>query len=334
VNISNYFLAALSAIVVAGCGGGGSGGVPKNPPPNALTSSVSSLALSVQDTGTSPHLTGTPRVIVVTNTASFTAMSVTYTASSALPTGTSITPTSCGDLAPNASCTLTATPGATASATPITLSISGTNTNTLGVLVSVLTYGSGYQGGYVFAMNDTTPSSGSVGGTVAAPSDQSIGMEWSVGANDDILGIYETSSIHNAPPDVCDGNSDGVCNTREIRTRYSGITATAAGLCGTANIGGFADWYLPAICELGYGGINCGNSSAPAFQNMQTNLVDNGNNVVGLSTTQPYWSSTEDGSAPMVRAWMQNFDTLGGSFQLQSPKTSSFYVRCARALTN
>lgn len=71
--------------------------------------------------------------------------------------------------------TPSSTPSATAydtNPTPITLSISGTNTNTLTPTINVLTYGSVYQGGFVYAINDTTPNTGSISGKVASLVDQ------------------------------------------------------------------------------------------------------------------------------------------------------------------
>lgn len=57
----------------------------------------------------------------------------------------------------------------------------------------------------------------------------------------------------------------------------------AAGLC-AATISGYSDWYLPAICEMGYGVANCGTSGVPELQNMQANLV----NYNGLICSQVF----------------------------------------------
>ena len=231
-----------------------------------LTVSVSTIGLSVNDTGLNAALTGTPRLITITNTGSSAATSVSYSASPALPSGTTISPVSCGTIAASDACVLTITPGSTASATagntsptPITLSISGTNTNTLTPMVNVLTYGSVYQGGYIYAVDDTTPNTGSIGGTVVTQIDQAPrypdGVVWSSNgtdstsvSNDSIPGIAETSTTSSSVPTytaaqtsfnstyanesaypfpssgsffACDGQTDGACNSANILTLYN-----------------------------------------------------------------------------------------------------------------
>ena len=155
-----------------------------------LTASVPTLGLSVRDTTLNAALTGTPRLITITNTGANAATNVTYSPSPALPSGTTISPASCDTIPASGTCVLTITPGSTASApagntspTPITLSVSGTNTNTLTPTLNIVTYGSVYQGGYVYAVDDTTPDTGSIGGKVATLTDQatnfSPGIIWS-----------------------------------------------------------------------------------------------------------------------------------------------------------
>lgn len=228
-----------------------------------LSASLSNLALSVADSSNHPALTGTPRVISITNTGSNPALNVSYFTSS-LPSGTSILPSSCGTILPSGQCDLTITPGNTPSAAvsdtapiPITLSVSGTNTNTLTSTITILTYGSVYQGGYVYAVNDSTPNTGSIGGKVAALTDQSSATIWSsngagnVGATvsfDLIPGISETSTTSSGAPTyqlsqssfdttysnantfpfpsassffACDGATDGACNSANILTLYN-----------------------------------------------------------------------------------------------------------------
>ena len=188
---------------------------------DALTASVSTLGLSVNDTGLNAALTGRPRLITITNSGSFSATNVTYSASPALPSGTTISPASCGTIVSSGTCVLTITPGSTASAnagdtspTPITLSISGRNTNTLTPTVNILTYGSVYQGGYIYAVDDTTPDTGSIGGTVVTQTDQAdpaleslYSVVWSSNgasslsaSNDLIPGIAETSTTGSSVP--------------------------------------------------------------------------------------------------------------------------------------
>ena len=332
-----------------------------------LTTSVSSLGLSVNDTGLNAALTGTPRLITITNVGASTATNVTYTPSPALPSGTTISPASCGTIAVSDTCVLTITPGSTPSAasgdiapTPITLSISGSNTNTLTPTLNILTYGSVYQGGYIYAVDDNTPDTGSIGGKVAALTDQSTGVLWSSNGSNSvsyvaILAIDELSTPLSPSPTspsyppgtpayvACDGKSDGACNTANIVSYYnfnraSGGSAPtpldqyAAGLC-KATISGESDWYLPAICEEGYddlgSGTGCGTQASPTIQNMLSNLFDAG--VGGISGE--YWSSTEWSGDATQYAWSQTFD-LGNIPQFTFDKTyNTIRVRCSRALT-
>ena len=232
-----------------------------------LIASVPTLGLSVKDTALNAALTGKPRRIKITNIGSIAATSVTYSTSPALPSGTTIDPASCGTIAALSACELTITPGGTASATagntsptPITLSISGTNTNTLRPTLNVLTYGSVYQGGYIYAVDDTTLDTGSIGGTVVTLTDQAPrfpdGVVWSSNgagsveadvSRDSIPGIGLTSTTGTSVPTYlaaltsfnntysnpitppfpssssffsCNGRTSGACNSANILTLY------------------------------------------------------------------------------------------------------------------
>lgn len=338
------------------------------PGETTLSASVPTLGLSVNDMGVNTALIGTPRLITITNTGASPATNVTYSLSSALPSGTTISPESCGTIAVSDSCVLTITPGNTPSAapgelnpSPVTISISGTNTNVLTPTVNVLTYGSVYQGGYIYAMDDHTPVTGSVGGKVAALTDQSAGVIWSSNGSSSvsyavILGIDELSLPSQPSPTApsypsgtpayvaCDGKSDGACNTSNIISYYNfnrasgGFAPTpldqyAAGLC-KATISGMDDWYLPAICEEGYddsgiSGTGCGTQASPTIQNMLSNLFDVG--VGGI--LGEYWSSTEWSGNAAQYAWSQTFD-LGNIPQYTFDKSyNTIRVRCSRALT-
>ena len=113
----------------------------------------------------------------------------------------------------------------------------------------------------------------------------------------------------------CAGATDGACNSANILALYntyttnsnsgtvtSGATLTdsyAAGFCyGTFN--NHSDWYLPAICEMGYTGggsdAGCGaNTNSPTLQNIESSLID----IAGLSAPAGgYWSSTEESGNP------------------------------------
>lgn len=407
-NLAAAALVGAWMMLATGCGGSSSS---SRPPQTTLAISASSIALSV--TGLTEYgVSGTPssgvaRQITVTNTGSNTAINVAVS-SPTWPAGTTSS-TDCGStLTASSSCTITITPGATASSdgtspcsvgtapVPGTIQVSGDNTNTVSSNAVVLSYGCIYQGGYVYAFDDTTPTSASVGGKVAATADQASafpnGIVWSSngstgggsgGANltgtsyDAIPGIDETSTPASGSPSYatfsagfasaytnpnpfiassfgsCDGPFDGACNTNNIvafynqfitnNTAASGnpgpFTAStgptnasdyAAGLC-KQTINGHSDWYLPAQCEMGYGGsaTSCGSAGSPALQNMQSNLVDfNGLNLL----VGAYWGSTQTAVSGANGAWLQIFTGGGGIGLFAANKHAQAGVRCSRAL--
>jgi hypothetical protein len=379
-------------------------------PPGAtiLSVSISDLALSVAGLtefgvpGT--PASGVPRIITITNIGTNPAINLSVIAP-AWPAGTISSTTCTSTLAAGNSCTVTIAPGNTAtsdglnpcstSATapiPQVVQVTASNSNTVSTNVVILSYGCIYQGGYVFAFNDTTANIGNVGGKVAATTDQAApfpnGIIWAsnggtggVGPFDtpntslDIIpGIDELSTSSTGSPTyatfatffsstyvnpnpftpasfaMCNGMSDGSCNTGNILTFYNQfitnntlaiggsppflaspgptpITFYSAGLC-KQTIAGFSDWYLPAICELGFGGSVCGTSVTPTAQNMQSSLVDFNslNLLAGL-----YWASTVPSSLAQVDGWGQLFASGGGSSQSGPSKPARAGVRCARA---
>jgi hypothetical protein len=377
-----------------------------------LTTGASQLALSVTGlteygvSGTPTPSSGLARVITITNTGSNTAVNLAVNPPT-WPAGTSSS-TACGStLAASSSCTITITPGATATSdgtnpcsggtapVPGAVQVSADNATTVSSDVVVLGYGCVYQGGYVYAFDDTTPNTGSVGGKIVTTSDQAAaypnGIVWSSNggtgggtggfdsfdvSDDKLPGIDETSTSSTGSPtnatfslffsstyanlnpftsasfSLCNGNSEGACNTGNIVTFYNqfitnntlnrggsspftafagptNITYYAAGLCKQA-ISGSSDWYLPAICEMGYGSSACGTSGAPTLQNIQSSLID----ISGLNAPAGnYWSSTESSYFPQNDAWIQFFASGGGSNQGTDGKNGQLGVRCSRALT-
>jgi hypothetical protein len=204
----------------------------------------------------------------------------------------------------------------------VILSISGDNTNTVTTNVDILTYGSVYQGGYVFAVDDTTAVTTSIGGKVVSLVDQSAGIEWEPGCPSTACSTVAADSM-----------VDGAANSTAIITALSSsfaANAYAAGLC-TQTISGFSDWYLPAQCELSYGdniSSACGIVGSPTVQNIQSGLIDT--SVLALSNS--YWSSTQLTGGPPSDAALYTILGLSG-FQAGDYKDSVFYVRCVRALT-
>ena len=288
-------------------------------------------------------------------------------ATPSLPVGTTIAPASCGNIAPAGTCVLTITPGATASAaaydtnpTPITLSVQGTNTNTLTPTLNIVTLASVYQLGFIYSIDDSTPTTGSIGGKVAAVTDQAAaypsGIIWSSDGSGTIVsyiaifGISETSTSATPNPSAgqitgqsaCNGRTDGACDTTNIVTYYNAnraaggaaptpLTQYASGLC-RASIGGYTDWYLPAICEMGPASNSSGCVSGTP--NMVTNLPLLLTSCTGTSCLSGlYWSSTEYSGFPSDLAWGQDFASGGGSGQPLGDKSSALGVRCSRALT-
>lgn len=345
-----------------------------------LVPSVSALGLSVHDTALNTALTGNPRSITIANTGSVDAFNVSVT-TSGFPAGTTITSNTCGStLAAQSTCTITITPGLAASSdsngvscshgsipVPGVVKVSASNVpNETTVDVRVLSYGCQYQNGLIYSIDDSTSASGSIGGRVAALTNQAgsypSGSIWSSNGSGRsstsvsykfILGIDQTSTT-SAPspsgppypagtpaPAACDGKSDGLCNTSNIISYYNfnrqfGATPTpypfyAAGLCKTT-IASYSDWYLPSICELGYEGqdftdTGCGTSSAPLIQNIKSNLVDRG---VSGSPAGIFWSSTEYADSAHTNAWVQFFNQ---DSQITFDKVEPAGVRCARTIT-
>ncbi|MEZ4814327.1 MAG: hypothetical protein R3A80_03860 [Bdellovibrionota bacterium] len=369
-------LVLLLTLFVVACDltGGGSTAVSPVIGSTTLSLSLSTLALSV--TGLTEYgVSGTPssgvaRTITVTNTGSNSASNLVIDYPS-WPSGTTAS-SDCGStLAAAATCTITITPGATASSdgsnpcsdgtTPNAgvLSIGSDNASTVTANVYILSYGCVYQGGYVYAFDDTPNSSETVAGKVLAVSDQAApypsGIIWSSDGSgpdsgdivyDSIYGISETSTTSSANPNsgvvsgqtACNGAIDGSCNTNNIYTYYENnapsapinLNYYAAGLC-KQTISGYSDWYLPAACELGFDatstGTGCGSSGTPTTQNAQSSLVDF--NSLNLLSGY-YHSSTESSGSPASFVISQYFTNGGGSVQNTSLKNNLLGVRCSR----
>ena len=345
-------MSLCSAVLLAACGGSGGGaGAPTGgggaTPSTTLSISPSALVLSVNDTVSSPTLTGKPRVFTVTNIGTANALAVIQarsTGSPAWPNGTNPSSNCPTTLAPGASCTITVTPGIAPSAAqgdtspvPITLSVGGSNTNLLSPTVQVLTHGSVYQGGYVFSIDDTTPNTGNIRGKVVALNDASPGVIWSSNGNGGapvdvayniIPGVDELSTPVGG---ICNGGTDGACNTEEITRVYTGVNNAyyAAGAC-RATIAAYTDWYLPAVCELG----SDASPGCAGAQSMQANLIDNNALSVGtLPTAISYWSSTPSNAAPDFNAWAHQFGVGILAASSADLKHELHKVRCVRALT-
>lgn len=323
-----------------------------------LTPSVASLALSVNcpTAGGScaysnAALTGNPRQITIINNGSVAATNVSVV-STGFPSGTSISNSTCGStLNAGASCTITITPGQIATSTCTlgtapsngTVTVSSDDAISSVIDVVVLGYGCRYQSGYLYSVDDSYtnyPQSNSIGGKIAALSDNSLGIYWDSSTACVSSGTCYTtnadSGINGSNLQTPPGNTYLIYQVLTT-THAESASSYAAGLCTVYTAGGYTDWYSPAICEMGYGGsdspyFNCGTQSIPALQNMQSNLA--ANNIGGLTgggVNGFYWSSTEDAQAPTLSAWVQHFDS--SSNQFSTNKDIQLGVRCSRALT-
>ncbi|AOF84821.1 putative lipoprotein [Hydrogenophaga sp. RAC07] len=312
---------ALAASLLAACGGGG-------PVPSALlTTTAPTLVLAAS---------GTARLISVTNQGP-NATEALQASATGLPTGSWMRSTCPAQLMPGASCLLLVTPGAVPTAAPgdlapdpATVTVTGANSNAAEVRVTVLGHGSVHQGGYVFALDDTPPLTESVGGKVLATA-ESAPMHWSPTATP-VPGIYIDSTVAEGG---CEGAIDGQCNTRRILAQYPTDSRDfAAAACEDSRHGGYAGWYLPALCELSYdNGVTrtlCGTQAAPRLpDNARSRLHDTGLTSIFDFV---YWSSTQNdlngGSVAYLAVFGRSFFTGNGE-----KRESPVPFKCARAIT-
>ena len=159
-----------------------------------------------------------------------------------------------------------------------------------------LSIGDTHQGGIIFYLDGS-----GCHGLVAAPSDQSTGIQWYNGS------YIDTYAYGN-------GIGSGEGNSQGIR-RWQGTCSScyASQLCQDLNLGGKTDWYLPSKYELNLMYENIG----------QGNVLGLGN--VGNFANYDYWSSTE---VDYGNAWRQHF---GNGYQYSRSKGSTSNVRAVRA---
>jgi hypothetical protein len=293
-----------------------------------LSPLTQNLALSIVSSppASDPALVGSPRIIRIENTGSIPANNV-QVSTSGFPADTSITNNACtGTLNAGAACDITITPGGTASPDnsanacttspgtepePTIVTVSADNAPSTNVNVLVLGYGCIYQGGFLFSVDDTTSDTGSIGGKVAALSDEPNPLyQWST-----ILNITAADSI-----------TVGFSNTNALATPAGQYPAAQA--CLNKSDQGFTDWFMPAICELGRfvsigSDAGCGTTNPNLYTTLRTNSL-------GDFAVDFYWSSTEFSDNPTDEAWFQFF---GNGLQNDINKFSSLRVRCVRALT-
>jgi hypothetical protein len=145
-----------------------------------------------------------------------------------------------------------------------------------------------YQGGIKFYVDNTGQH-----GLIAAPNDQSIGVEWSYGS------FILTNAIGTAI-------GAGKANTSTIVTTI-GAGSYAAKICDDLVLNGYDDWFLPSKDEL--------------------DALYKQRNMVGGFAPSYYWSSSESSASS---AWAQDF--MNG-IQNSGPAKlrNEFNVRAIRA---
>jgi hypothetical protein len=181
----------------------------------------------------------------------------------------------------------------------------------------VLGYGCIYQGGFLFSVDDATPSTQSIGGKVAALTDE-----------EESLGDFFFKWATLFDDTAADSITDGLSNTNALANPVGQYPAAQA--CRNKSEQGFTDWFMPAICELGRysnppGGADAG--CGTTNPNLYTTLHTNG---LGGFAGGGYWSSTEFSGDPTFDAWGQSF---GGGGQGEVSKDVGLRVRCVRAFT-
>lgn len=305
-----FWTLSLCALLAA-CGGGSRSSADAASLLVTASTPSADTTLLVSPTVLALKASGSARSFTVTNTGASPALLVEVDPAVVLPLGTTYL-NHCATLAPGASCTITITPGALPSAAPgvpapvpVTLAIQGSNASAQAVQVHVLDYGSVYQGGHVFAFNEAVPSTQSVGGKVAAISTAAT-YNWShhFAGPGPVFEVFGVSDDSVGPAPDCNGKFDGACNTQLIvtATEHAGVPLDnyAAGAC-RSTLHGYADWYLPAICEMS----NSLASGCPGGETMQEKLQ-----TPGYVHFADSWSSTQANIGPVALAWRHVFATL------------------------
>jgi hypothetical protein len=264
--------------------------------------SVTNVGLACVDNNTSLSVTATSVIpvgsgsstVVVTNVGTYTATNV----KADLPPGWTAVlqdASSCANLAPSASCTLSFQSSLPYIAQSIAVTADNVSSS------PVVSIGFSIGGYLVFSVD--SPSTASVVDT----SDVTVDM-W--------------TATHTTVGSV--SLTDGATNTAQIQAAF-GTTSYPASSCYNSTRGGasIGTWYLPAVCQLGLPGqgANC----PVGLPNIETNL-----HALGLGNFDDgYWSSTE---VDLSNAWLVTITTLGsGEFSVD--KYWSRSARCVRSMS-
>jgi len=173
-------------------------------------------------------------------------------------------------------------------------------------------YGKTYQGGliaYLDIVNGT--------GLIAAATDQSAGMQWTLTA-------YHSTLIGAAAQYTTDGHRNTVVIVAQAGVPASLGDNYAAYLCDTLTLGGYTGWYLPSKDELYLLYKNLHRYGCSAAVPGGTDNTPCATSVGGFANNY-YWSSTEYNN---FLAWAQNFFN---GYQNLNGKYDTGRVRAVRA---